>query len=78
MYPKKITEAMKERICKTAEGRAALRDMRLQARRLRRVLPSSKKLAHEAGVSVRRVQEIMSNHLRKSAKDVVSRGAFEP
>lgn len=70
MYPKKITEAMKDRIRDVGRKRAQVRALRQQAAMLRRGLPTSKQLAYEAGVCVRRVQEI----IHESAKSVVSRG----
>lgn len=76
MFPKKITEAMKAKIREVGAARALAKDLAFESRRISRGLPTSKQLAQEAGICVRRVQELMAD-ARKTAKSVVSRGEFE-
>lgn len=77
MFPKKLTEAMKARIREVGAAKALAKDLELESRRILRGLPTTRELAEEAGICMRRVQELMAG-TRKQPKSVVSRGAFEP
>lgn len=72
MFPRKISDAMRARIHQVGEDRRKAKGLMREGRHLLASLPTSKQLAYEAGVCVRRVQELLAD-ARNPDESVVSR-----
>jgi len=76
MFPPKLTVAMKERIREVGRKREEAKSLAERAEELLRELPTTKQLSQEAGVCIRRVQEIIAS-VRKLPKRECSTGNTE-
>lgn len=75
MCQRKISDAMRERIREVGRKQKEAKRLALQSRQLLKSLPTSKQLAYDAGVGVRRVQELIAA-TRNSIQNDVPCGTF--